>query len=88
MISPDGRHIVYPAKGRLWVRELSQLSSREMDGTAKAIAPTWSPDSHWVAYAVGDQLRKSPITGGPSVTITRFSGPFLEAGGAAAFSSG
>jgi tRNA A-37 threonylcarbamoyl transferase component Bud32 len=82
VISPDGRHIVYPAKGRLWVRELSQLSSRELHGTAKAIAPTWSPDSQWVAYAVGDQLRKSPISGGPSVTITKFSGPFLEAGGA------
>jgi len=82
VISPDGRHIVYPAKGRLWVRELSQLSSRELDGTAKAIGPTWSPDSRWVAYAVGDQLRKSPISGGPSVTITKFSGPFLEAGGA------
>ena len=82
VISPDGRHIVYPAKGRLWVRELSQLSSRELDGTANAIAPTWSPDSRWVAYAVGDQLQKSPISGGPSVTITKFSGPFLEAGGA------
>jgi eukaryotic-like serine/threonine-protein kinase len=82
VISPDGRRIVYPAKGRLWVRELSQLTSRELDGTAKAMAPTWSPDSNWVAYVVGDQLRKSPITGGSAVTITTMAGPFVEAGGA------
>jgi Tol biopolymer transport system component len=82
VISPDGRRIVYPAAGRLWVRELSQLASRELDGTAKAVAPTWAPDSNWVAYVVGDQLRKSPITGGPSVAVATMAGSFVEAGGA------
>jgi len=82
VISPDGRHIAYPASGKLWVRELSQLTSRELDGTAKAVAPTWSPDSNWVAYVVGDQLRKSPINGGASVTIATMAGGFVEAGGA------
>jgi hypothetical protein len=42
----------------------------------------WSPDSNWVAYAVGDQLRKSPVTGGPAVTIATMTGAFVEAGGA------
>jgi len=82
VISPDGRRIVYPAKGKLWVRELSQLISRELDGTARAVAPTWSPDNNWVAYVVGDQLRKSPITGGPAQTMATMAGPFVEAGGA------
>ena len=82
VISPDGRRIVYPAKGRLWVRELSQLTSRELDGTAKAVAPTWSPDSNWVAYVVGNQLLKSPITGGAAVKIAAIGGSFVEAGGA------
>jgi len=88
VISPDGRRIVYPASGRLWVRELSQLTSRELDGTTKAVAPAWSPDSSWVAYVVGDQLRKSPITGGPAVTIATMSGSFVEAGGAGWSSDG
>jgi eukaryotic-like serine/threonine-protein kinase len=83
VISPDGRRIVYPANGRLWVRELSQLTSRELDGTARAVAPSWSPDSNWVAYSVGNQLRKSPITGGPAVTVTTMPGPFVEAGASA-----
>lgn len=82
LISPDGRRIVYPAAGRLWVRELSELVARELDGTQKAVAPTWSPDSNWVAYVVGDQLRKSPISGGPAVSITKMAGGFVEAGGA------
>ena len=82
VISPDGQRIVYPASGRLWVRELSQLDARELDGTATAGAPSWSPDSAWVAYAVGDQLRKSPITGGPAVTIATLTGRFIDGAGA------
>ncbi len=82
VISPDGRRIVYPAKGSLWVRELSQLDSRELDGTAKAVAPSWSPDSNWVIYVVGNQLLKSPINGGPAVQIATMSGNFVEAAGA------
>ena len=82
VISPDGRRIVYPAKGRLWVRELSQLTSRELDGTAKATSPAWSPDSNWVVYAVGNELHKSPINGGPAVNIATMAGGFVEAGGA------
>ena len=81
VISPDGRRIVYPAKGRLWVRELSELNARELDGTEMAVAPVWSPDSNWVAYVVDNQLRKSPITGGRTVSVTSMVGGFVEAGG-------
>jgi eukaryotic-like serine/threonine-protein kinase len=82
VISPDGQRIVYPASGRLWVRELSQLDARELDGTSSAGAPSWSPDSEWVAYAVGDQLRKSPINGGAAVTIATLTGRFIDGAGA------
>jgi Tol biopolymer transport system component len=82
VISPDGQRIVYPASGRLWVREVSQLDARELDGTDTAGAPSWSPDSQWVVYAVGDQLRKSPITGGPAVTIATLTGRFIDGAGA------
>jgi len=82
VISPDGRRIVYPAKGRLWVRELSQLESSELDGTARAVAPSWSPDSDWVLYVIGNQLLKSPISGGPAVAVATMAGDFVEAAGA------
>ena len=83
VISPDGRRIVYPAAGRLWVRELSELASRSLDGTDKAVAPSWSPDSAWVAYAVGDQLFKAPVSGGSAMRVAAVPGGFAEAGGIA-----
>jgi Tol biopolymer transport system component len=83
LISPDGRRIVYPALGRLWVRELSELTSKELDGTQKAVSPSWAPDSQWVVYAVGEQLRKSPVSGGAAVSIATVPGGFIEAGSAA-----
>jgi len=83
VISPDGRRIVYPAAGRLWVRDLSELASRALDGTEKAAAPSWSPDSAWVGYAVGDQMFKSPVTGGSSIRLASVPGGFAEAGGIA-----
>jgi Tol biopolymer transport system component len=82
VISPDGRRIVYPAKGRLWVRELSQLESRELTGTDKAVAPAWSPDSNWVVYVIDNQLLKSPINGGPAVRVATMAGSFVEQAGA------
>ena len=83
VISPDGRRIVYPAAGRLWVRDLSELASRALDGTEKAATPSWSPDSAWVVYAVGDQMFKSPVTGGSSIRLASVPGGFAEAGGIA-----
>ena len=88
VISPDGRRIVYPAAGRLWVRELSELASRALDGTEKAAAPSWSPDSAWVAYAVGEQMYKSPVSGGTAMPVARVPGGFAEAGGIAWMSDG
>ena len=83
VISPDGRRIVYPAAGRLWVRELSELVSRSLDGTEKAVAPSWSPDSAWVAYAIGDQLFRTPVSGGSAIRVAAVPGGFSEAGGIA-----
>ncbi len=88
VISPDGRRIVYPAAGRLWVRELSELTSRALEGTDQAAAPSWSPDSLWVAYAVGDRLFKSPVSGGVAIPLAMVPGGFAEAGGIAWSSDG
>jgi Tol biopolymer transport system component len=83
LISPDGRQIVYPREGKLWIRELSQLASRPLDGTDGAVAPAWSPDSRWLAFASGTSLRKIAIDGGAPVTLATLASAFVEAGGAA-----
>jgi dipeptidyl aminopeptidase/acylaminoacyl peptidase len=79
-ISPDGRRIVYPRDGRLWIRELSQLASRAVDGTDGAVAPTWSPDGESLAFAVGNQVKRLPNATGAPVTVVAAPGAFVEAG--------
>ena len=78
-ISPDGRHIAYLAgKDRsLWIQDLDQNDPRSIAGTTGAQRPFWSPDSAFIAFAVGGQLLKMPVAGGPpyrfAVFLTRSS---------------
>lgn len=83
VISPDGRRLVYPADGRLWVRELDQLDAKPLAGAEGGQSPTWSPDSQWVAFAVDRELKKAPVAGGQAVTITPLPAAFVDGSGAA-----
>lgn len=78
-ISPDGRRIVYPREGRLWIRELSQLESRPLDGTNGAVAPTWSPDGESLAFVVGAEVKRISAASGLPVSVTAAS-TFVETG--------
>jgi serine/threonine-protein kinase len=67
--SPDGRRVVFAAGQRLNVRELGQLDATPIRGTegtgpTAPRAPFFSPDSEWVGYWVGTELRKIPVNGG------------------------
>ena len=69
-LSRDGRHLVYAAQvdgiGRLYVRELDQLTARPIPGTEGAFDACFSPDGEWVVYeAGGSGLYKVAVTGGP-----------------------
>jgi eukaryotic-like serine/threonine-protein kinase len=72
-LSPDGKLLVFTGEkgGRrsLYVRPLGSLSARELPGTDEAVQPFFSPDGKWVGYYANAQLRKTPISGGPSVPI-------------------
>src|SRR5688572_6578235 len=84
-ISPDGRRLAYVAadgsdlRVRLWLRSLDGLTAQPLPGTDGAIGPFWSPDSRFVAFFAGGELKKIDIGGGPPVSIT--------SGGAANFTS-
>ena len=69
VISPDGRHIAYVAQGKLWVRDLDQEESREVEGTEGARQPFWSPDSEFVGFARGSELKKVSLAGGRPVQL-------------------
>ena len=75
-VSYDGRNIVYRGAGLLFVRELNQLRSRPLEGSANAVSPAVSPDGKWVAFTGLGRLRKIPIEGGPISNIADAYGPF------------
>ena len=73
-LSPDGRHLAYRAIGedgvsRAWIRDMDTLVPRALPGTEGSGSLTWSPDSRYLAYASGRQLKKVDIQGGPPQTL-------------------
>ncbi len=72
-VSPDGRWIVYASDESppaLWIRELDSEEPRQLEGTDGAIRGAfWSPDSRFIGFPVGGQLRKVGVQGGPSSVL-------------------
>jgi Tol biopolymer transport system component/predicted Ser/Thr protein kinase len=71
-LSPDGRKLVFNAMGNqdgLWIRDMDALEWRRLPGTEGALSPFWSPDSRFLGFAVGAQLRKIDVAGGPAQTL-------------------
>lgn len=75
-ISPDGQTIVVLARiedqPQLLSRSLDQLSFSAIDGTENVgIVFTGSPDGRWLTFqdSVDGQLKKTPIDGGPAITL-------------------
>ena len=73
-VSPDGRRLVFVARGAdgrdfLWVRSLAEPSAVTLPGTDGAAAPFWSPDSRFIAFFADGKLKKIDSSGGPPVTL-------------------
>jgi len=69
-ISPDGRHLAFPATGPdgrmvLWVRPLDSLIARPLPGTEGAHFPFWSPDSRSLGFFALGKLKRIDVAGGP-----------------------
>ncbi len=65
-ISPNGRMIVYPADGRLWLEDLAEFDSKSVPNTDRSIWENsngmfWSPDSRWIAYDEDGKIWKQDI---------------------------
>src|SRR6185295_2851807 len=79
-LSPDGRRLAFTAAGfdgrvRLWVRNLDSLESRPLAGTENASSTFWSPDSRFLAFGDGSQLKKVDVSGGPPQTLCNSPNP-------------
>jgi len=80
-VSPDGTHLVYASgaagESRLMVRAIDQLDVVPLGGITGASGPFFSPDGRWIGFfsgALGGELKKVSITGGPSVSLGRTQG--------------
>jgi len=78
-VSPDGSNIVYVANNQLFLRTISDLEARPIQGTDLDVdTPFFSPDSRWIAFHsnIEGKFKKIAITGGVSVTICDAQIPF------------
>ena len=79
-ISPDGQHVVYVALSRdteqslLYLRSIDQFKARTLPDTEDASDPFFSPDSQWLGFLVGNELRKISLAGGSPVSLATMPG--------------
>ena len=81
LLSPDGSRIVYvtdeDASRTLFIRSLDQLAGTVLATGSTAeepYHPFFSPDGKWVGYAVRNEIKKVPVTGGTPITLCEVSG--------------
>ena len=75
--SPDGRKLAFTTRGPepgVWIRDLEALETRHLAGTENAAALFWSPDSRFLAFGGGGQLKKIEVSGGPPQTLCEAAG--------------
>ena len=77
-VSPNGRHIVFAVEeggeSALWVRDLDRETPRKLEGTEGAdytpgAGMFWSPDSRFIGFRSGQELKRIPAEGGDPITL-------------------
>ena len=79
-ISPNGRHIAFVtdgAGGKLWIQDLDQQQPRVIEGTEGARSPFWSPDSTFIGFAAGAELKKVSVQGGLAIRLCALPSRFI-----------
>ena len=84
-ISPNGKHIVYLGaddEQKLWVRDVDREQPRELAGTknARPLGLFWSPDSQFIGFGAGNELKKVSVQGGPAITLCPLPGSIWAGG--------
>jgi len=69
VVSPDGQRVVFKGSDgeghvSLWLRPLSSLDARKLDGTDQPNYPFWSPDNRHIGYSSGGKLYIVDTEGG------------------------
>jgi serine/threonine-protein kinase len=83
-ISPDGRRLVFPARGpdgvqRLATRLLDQAQATLLPGTENGQNPFFKPDGQWIGFSTNSRLQKISVQGGAPVKVANISAIALGA---------
>ena len=77
-VSPDGRFVAYLTGGfgdyTLWIHDLTQDTAREIPISVGFPQPFWSPDSRFLAFQSGGELKKVSAQGGAATTLCETAG--------------
>ena len=73
-ISPDGGRLAFVAIGndgtnRLWVRDLTVVAPRPLEGTEDAHLPFWSPDGRSIGFFADGKLKRIDVAGGAAQVL-------------------
>jgi Tol biopolymer transport system component len=73
-LSPDGSQLAFVARDptgvtRLWLRPLSVMEARPLEGTEGALSSLWSPDGRSLAFFAGGKLKRLDLPGGPALPL-------------------
>jgi Tol biopolymer transport system component len=80
--SPDGRHIVFSALNKIWIKELPDgVPKIVIDQPVSQYQPVYSPDGKWIAYVswsdtAGGHLWMIPSSGGKSQQLSKIQGNY------------
>jgi serine/threonine protein kinase len=74
VLSPDGRRIVFGARGadgktQFWLHSLDAVTARPLVGTENAQFPFWSPDNRAIGFFADGKLKRMEITGTPALSL-------------------
>ena len=77
-ISRDGQYVVYLASSsdetQLYLRSIDEFEPRPLPGTENATDPFLSPDSKWIGFLAGNELKTVSLTGGSPVSLSSLPG--------------
>jgi Tol biopolymer transport system component len=73
-LSPDGSNLAFVARepkgsDRLWLRPLSEVGARPLEGTDGAATVFWSPDGRSLAFVADGKLKRLDLPGGTPIPV-------------------
>jgi serine/threonine-protein kinase len=72
-LSPDGTRLIYVATQggtqQLYLRAMDSRETKPIPGTEGAVNPFFSPDSQWLGFFAGSDLKKIAMGGGAALTL-------------------